>query len=515
MKKSIKIISLFIISLIMIFVGKETVFAADSVPTTFTAVSSKMTTSPIGLESNNISVKKTKDGKYIYCYDVNDKVPNNITYTKKEAITDPIVNYIIAQGLTQDDDDNEFFSTQSALWIYLLDNGKMKDTEYGYINKIKTAMKNNPTNYVYARISKILEDAIKYSEITMADVEIKSSNISFDLKDGYYVSNTIKVNKAKANYEVTLKNAPKGTKVEKNSDGFVVTVPEASVSEGTTKFTVNVTGNKYVAYRYVASDSSYQDMLAAYAINTSDSVDLSITKTVTPEPEPEPTLDPTTIVISKKDITTGEELPGATLVIKNAKGEVIETWVSTNETKKIKTLEVGKYTLEETIAPEGYQLSTEVIEFEVKEDGKIETVVMYNTPEKVEETVVKISKIDITTGKELAGATLVVRNSEGEIIETWVSTNEAYIIKGLEEGTYTLEETIAPEGYKLSTEKITFEVKNNGVVTEVVMNNTPESTEIIEVPATGSFASSVPYIIGGLVIIIGSVLVYRNAKKEQ
>ena len=44
-------------------------------------------------------------------------------------------------------------------------------------------------------------------------------------------------------------------------------------------------------------------------------------------------------------------------------------------------LKEGKYILEETIAPEGYELSTERITFEVKKDGKIDTVVMYNTPE--------------------------------------------------------------------------------------------------------------------------------------
>ena len=58
------------------------------------------------------------------------------------------------------------------------------------------------------------------------------------------------------------------------------------------------------------------------------------------------------------------------------------------------------------------------------------------------------------------------------------------------------------------------EVKDNGEVTEVVMYNTPESTEII-VPPTGLDSSSIAYIIGGLIIAIGSVLIYRNAKKQN
>ena len=521
MKKSIKLISLLLISVAMILIGKENVFASDNAPSTFTAVSSKMKKNPKGLETNNISVKKTSDGKYIYCYDVNDLVPNGIKYTKKTLITDPIVNYIVAQGLTQDNTEEKFFSTQAALWIYLLEKGQMKDTQYGYINKIKTAMKNYPNDAVYARISGILSDSKKYSEITMAEVEIESNNASFTLKNGYYVSTLIKVNKASANYNVTLINAPTGTKVEKSSDGFIVSVPESSVSNGTIKFTATATANKYVSYIYSSGKTGYQEMLSAYPVETTDTINLTIKKevSVTPTPTTPVEKDVTKVVISKQDITNkGVELPGATLVIKNSKGEVVEEWVSTNKAHEFDSLEVGTYTLTETIAPEGYELSSETISFTVKKDGKIVTKVMYNTP-KIEEEIINnkvvISKQDITTKEELEGATLVVKNNKGEELYRWVSGKEAYVIEHLDEGTYTLTEIQSPNGYVLSEEVITFEIVNGKVVTEVVMFNTPLTSEIVDVPATGALASSLPYLIGGLVIIMGSVLLYKNAKKEQ
>ena len=512
MKKSIKLIFLFIISLVMIFIGKETVFAADSAPSTFVAVSSRMSTQPKGLSGFKSSIKKTSAGKFIYCNEVYKSVPNNVTYSKGSLVTDPVINYIIGSG-TEDKTENEFFATQAALWIYLYDNGKMSDPE-GYIAAIKSAMKNYPNEAVYQDISNILSKAKSLGKYYMEDIEITQSNVSLDesdLSNGKYISNVIEVNKMIGDYEIKLNNAPYGTMIVKRANGFIVQVPESSISEGITSFTVSVSAIKYNTYVYSTTNSKYQNMLAAYPDASSDIVRLTVTKEVEPEPE-----DPTKIVISKQDITNkGTELKGATLVIKNSDGKVVETWVSGDTPKEFDSLPVGKYTLSETYAPEGYQLSTETINFEVQQDGSIEKVVMYNTPEKVEEIIVKISKQDITNGKELEGATLVVRNSKGEIIDEWVSGNEPHIIKGLEEGTYTLEETIAPKGYKLSSEKITFEVKNNGVVTEVVMYNTPESTTIVDVPPTGSFASSIPYIIGGLVIIIGSVLVYRNAKKEQ
>ena len=57
----------------------------------------------------------------------------------------------------------------------------------------------------------------------------------------------------------------------------------------------------------------------------------------------------------------------------------------------------------------------------------------------------------------------------GKVIDEWVSTNEVHELKNLPEGTYTLEETIAPKGYVLSTEKITFKVTRDGKTSKVVM----------------------------------------------
>ena len=175
--------------------------------------------------------------------------------------------------------------------------------------------------------------------------------------------------------------------------------------------------------------------------------------------------------ISKQDITNKQELPGATLVVKDVKGKEVIKWVSSYEPKYIE-LEPGKYTLTETIAPKGYKLSTETIEFEVKKDGTTTQVVMYNEPNK---TGVNISKQDITNKQELPGATLVVKDSTGKEIKKWVSTTEPTYFD-LTPGKYTLTETIAPKGYKLSTETIEFEVKEDGTITQVVMYNEPVST---------------------------------------
>ena len=89
--------------------------------------------------------------------------------------------------------------------------------------------------------------------------------------------------------------------------------------------------------------------------------------------------DTTKVRISKRDITTGEELPGATLQIIDENGYVVEEWVSTDEAHFIEgKLIAGKeYTLRETIAPDGYEIANE-ISFTVNEDGSVTEVVMYD-----------------------------------------------------------------------------------------------------------------------------------------
>ena len=89
--------------------------------------------------------------------------------------------------------------------------------------------------------------------------------------------------------------------------------------------------------------------------------------------------DTTKVQISKQDITTGEELPGATIQIIDKDGNVVDEWVSTNEPHFIEAeLIAGKeYTLREIIDPDGYEIANE-IKFTVNADGSMTEVVMYD-----------------------------------------------------------------------------------------------------------------------------------------
>lgn len=218
-----------------------------------------------------------------------------------------------------------------------------------------------------------------------------------------------------------------------------------------------------------------------------------------------------TVEISKQDIY-GSELADAEMQLVNENGEVIDEWVSDGTNHVISELKAGKYTLKETAAPDGYVIATD-ISFEVFEDGsvKVENVEATATTEDghplivmVDNTTkVEISKRDITTDNELAGATLQIIDDKCNVVEEWVSTDKPHYIEAqlIAGKTYTLTETAAPDGYTIAN-SIDFTVNADGTVTPVVMYDEP----IPDTPdtPTGDTTSRLP---GILMIAAGLVMV--------
>ncbi len=100
---------------------------------------------------------------------------------------------------------------------------------------------------------------------------------------------------------------------------------------------------------------------------------------------------------------------------------------------------------------------------------------------------VSISKKDATTGAELPGAELTLYDSEGNIIDHWISAEEAHIITGLHAGeTYTLHEDLAPIGYATASD-VTFTVSDTGEIQEVEMFDEPLPEEV-PTPSTGDLS---------------------------
>ena len=172
------------------------------------------------------------------------------------------------------------------------------------------------------------------------------------------------------------------------------------------------------------------------------------------------------VEISKKDLTTMEELPGAELAITDKDGKEIERWVSSDKPHYIEKLPAGEYTLTEVKAPDGYAFA-ESVPFTVLPTGEVQQFEMRDDVIKVE-----ISKVDITTNKELPGAELIITNKDGKVVEHWTSADKPHYIEKLPAGDYTLTEVTAPNGYEIA-EDISFTVLPTGEVQRVVMKDAP------------------------------------------
>ena len=241
---------------------------------------------------------------------------------------------------------------------------------------------------------------------------------------------------------------------------------------------------------------------------------------------------PITVEISKRDVY-GNELVGAEMVLENADGETVDKWTSDGTNHIVSKLGAGEYMLKEIAAPDGYVIATDIkftvdvygnvmvenVDFTAVSDNGNPLIAMVDDTTKV-----RISKRDITTGEELPGATLQIIDENGNVVEEWVSTDEAHFIEGklIAGKEYTLRETIAPDGYEIANE-ISFTVNEDGSVTEVVMydEHTPDletpPTVTIDTPNTGVSADNNAelYLVAAAVIMAFGMLICKRNGKEQ
>lgn len=164
--------------------------------------------------------------------------------------------------------------------------------------------------------------------------------------------------------------------------------------------------------------------------------------------------DTTLVEFSKTDITGEKELEGAELTVTDKDNNVIDNWVSTNETHKIEGLKVGEtYTLKEEYAPDGYVQASE-IQFTVENTNEIQKVEMIDK-------IVEILKTDVE-GNAIEGVTLVLTNTKTKnIVDKWITTKEAHKVSGLIEGeTYVLHEEKTIGDY-VKAQDIEFTVTEN------------------------------------------------------
>ena len=152
------------------------------------------------------------------------------------------------------------------------------------------------------------------------------------------------------------------------------------------------------------------------------------------------------------------------------KGQEIGTYKLDKEGNlKIEKLPMGKYELEEIETLPGLVLDTTKHEIEFKQEDTTTKVYTQTKEIKNDTTVVEFSKTDITGQEELVGAELTVLDENGEIIDSWTSTEKTHKIEGLLVGKkYILREQYAPDSFVQASD-VEFTVENTNEIQKVTM----------------------------------------------
>ena len=419
------------------------------------------------------TVKADEAGNWTYTFKDLPKYANGkeITYTVTEEAVEGYETSVDGFNITNtyttettevkgsktwNDADNQDGKRPESITVRLLANGEEKDSQ------TVTADENGNWTYSFEKLPKYeAGKEIVYTVTEDAVADYTTEITGYDITNSYAPEKTsVTVTKSWADNDDRGGHRPKEIKVQLKADG------ENSGEEITLNAENNWTytwsdldqkkAGKDIAYT-VEETGKAAGYISAVTGNAEEG--FIITNTIT------------SVKISKVDITDQKELAGAHIQVIDKDGNVVEEWDSTWEAHEVTGLKPGEtYTLRETVAPERYTLTSDTT-FTLKEDGTVNkdtttTTISDNGTLLVEDsrTSVKVSKVDISDGKELEGAHIQIIDQDGNVVDEWDSTKEAHVTEKLKTGKiYTLRETVAPDGYLLTSDT-TFVLKEDGTV---------------------------------------------------
>ena len=237
---------------------------------------------------------------------------------------------------------------------------------------------------------------------------------------------------------------------------------------------------------------------------------------------------PIIVEISKSDITTGKELPGAKLEIIDKNGETFAAWTTDGKPYTINAIPAGEYTLRETTSPYGYQIAEEV-KFTVEETGEIQKVAMSDARVL---GMIHIVKTDSDTKKPLSGVEFEIRDEKGKVLTKLKTDKDGKAVTEpipigsyKEDGTfdkdlhYYVVETKALDGYVLDKTKHDITLKYDDNPPEFVeytlnVKNKPNKPHKPKLPQTGGDFNPWVFAGAGAGILIGAAIWYFRRRKR-
>ena len=419
------------------------------------------------------TVKADEAGNWTYTFKDLPKYANGkeITYTVTEEAVEGYETSVDGFNITNtyttettevkgsktwNDADNQDGKRPESITVRLLANGEEKDSQ------TVTADENGNWTYSFEKLPKYeAGKEIVYTVTEDAVADYTTEITGYDITNSYAPGKTsVTVTKSWADNDDRGGHRPKEIKVQLKADGENSGEEIILNAENKWTYTWSELDEKKAGKDIVYTVEEIGKIAGYISTVTGNATEgFIITNTIT------------SVKISKVDITDQKELAGAHIQILDKDGNVVDEWDSTWESHEVTGLKTGeKYTLRETVAPDGYTITADTV-FSLKEDGTLDkdntsTTISADGTLLVEDsrTSVKVSKVDISDGKELEGAHIQIIDQDGNVVDEWDSTKEAHVTEKLKTGKiYTLRETVAPDGYLLTSDT-TFVLKEDGTV---------------------------------------------------
>ena len=417
----------------------------------------------------------TVGGNQSYCIDYGYKAPASgasLTYLKTvrsnklvAVMANGYPNKSVAQ-LGAVNIDAAYLGTQMAVWQTVNGTSYTKGNAFD-LNKIQPAAGyENVVNNAKQVAAKILASGTYNPTISVSGGKVDY--------DSYVEMNKIgpfKVNVEGYKYttfKTSLVNAPEGSYVvdkdnhirnEYNAGEEVYVLVSKTAAPKNVTLKVTAVANEKVAVLYGAGSSMQNFVFLDFEQKT-----IEASKQFTWEKREG------NIEIVKVD-QNGASVEGAEFKVVDESGKEVAKQKTNKEGKiTIKGLPVGKYTVTEISAPEGYILKAETKTVTVKtgETARIKAV-----NEKIIGGL-EITKIDEDTKEKIEGVTFEVYNSNKEVIgkiTTGKDGKAVLKIDNMANGTYYYKEISAPDGYIVDSTMKEFKITEENKIAKVTVTN--------------------------------------------
>ena len=417
----------------------------------------------------------TVGGNQSYCIDYGYRAPASgasLTYIKTvrsnklvAVMANGYPNKSVAQ-LGAVNIDAAYLGTQMAVWQTVNGTSYTKGNAFD-LNKIQPAAGyENVVNNAKQVAAKILASGTYNPTISVSGGKVDY--------DSYVEMNKIgpfKVNVEGYKYttfKTSLVNAPEGSYVvdkdnhirnEYNAGEEVYVLVSKTAAPKNVTLKVTAVANEKVAVLYGAGSSMQNFVFLDFEQKT-----IEASKQFTWEKREG------NIEIVKVD-QNGASVEGAEFKVVDESGKQVAKQKTNKEGKiTIKGLPVGKYTVTEISAPEGYILNAETKTVTVKtgETARIKAV-----NEKIIGGL-EITKIDEDTKEKIEGVTFEVYNSNKEVIgkiTTGKDGKAVLKVDNMANGTYYYKEISAPDGYIVDSTMKEFKITEENKIAKVTVTN--------------------------------------------